>query len=343
VARLTFLGDVFLPERYVSCVGGLEQYVLNMEYPITRSQRGYPGKINLCVRENYLEDTFGGVPAGVCLANNHILDYGLDGLEDTLGVLRREGVPYFGAGHNHESCNNPAHVECSGFNVALLGYACKSTSPVLASDDRPGVLPIELDQINQAMQRARKAGAQRIVVCLHWGAEEVYLPKPADVRIARALIDAGADLIIGHHAHRIQPWEKYGRKALIYGLGNCIFPDLKVESHFSETTGLPTRVVAKRMTYWNRRSLCVVYDPQSNAARIRKLHFDGRVLRPASQEFPAGDSELKFGKAYETKFRRSFFLGKTRAAYMSFLHNPRLPSLRHIRTLTSVANTRDYK
>ncbi len=343
MANLTFLGDVFLPERYACRVEDLGQYVLNMEYPITGSVIGHPGKINLRVRKNHLQDTFGHAPAAVCLANNHILDYGLQGFEDTVRTLQHDGVPYFGAGYKGDNCNNPIVIDCDGVRVYLLGYVCASTSPVFATNDRPGVLPIDVEQIKSDMQDARTAGAQRVVISLHWGAEEVYLPKPSDIQIARALVDAGADLIIGHHAHRVQAWEKYHGKYIFYGLGNCIFPDLEADAHFNEETGLPARRVVIKMKFWNKRSIAVTYRPESNEVLLRKLYFDGKTLKASSRECSCGDNQIEFGADYAGEFRRSFVWGKTRSALFKFLREPKLPGMRHLKGLAAVANTTNYK
>lgn len=104
--RLTFLGDVFLPERYTCRVENLGQHVLDMEYPITHQVKGYPGKIQLKIRDNYLTETFGHPPAAVRLANNRILDYRKQGFEDTLRTPQRIGLNYFGAGYSGEKCNS---------------------------------------------------------------------------------------------------------------------------------------------------------------------------------------------------------------------------------------------
>jgi poly-gamma-glutamate synthesis protein (capsule biosynthesis protein) len=314
-----------------------------MEYPITQAVKGYPGKINLRVSENHLSETFGCPPIAVCLANNHIIDYGKKGFEDTLKTLEGDGVKYFGAGYSRDNCNNPLIVKCGNAKVALLGYVCESTSPVFATGDHPGVLPIDIDKINENMRRARSEGADRVVVSLHWGAEEIYLPKPADVQIARAVIDAGADLIIGHHAHRVQAWEKYKGRYIFYGLGNCLFPDLEAPSRFSEKTGLPTRLVVKKMKYWNKRSLAVAYTPEKNEVRFRKIYFDGKTLEAVSRERIGGDNELEIGVNYARKFRRSFVWGKTKFALVSFLSTPKLPGLRHLKGLVAIANTTQYK
>lgn len=252
---ITFFGDVFLPEPYKAQLPWLGQYVFNLESPITQSTVGHPGKINLKVKGNYSTETFGHPPIAVTLANNHILDYEQKGLDETLLSLKNDGIQYFGAGDVTDNCNNPAWITSEGCRIALLGYVYASTSPVFAQAGKPGVAPINAARIAQDIIAAKEQGAERVIVSVHWGAEQIDLPKPDDVLLAHAIIDAGADLLIGHHAHCVQPWELYKGKYIFYGLGNCIFPDIDVPGFYQGET--PTKRHSIHNKFWNKRSLAV--------------------------------------------------------------------------------------
>jgi poly-gamma-glutamate synthesis protein (capsule biosynthesis protein) len=337
MSTLTFLGDVFLPRAYAANLDGLGlagPFVFNLEYPITAAERGWPGKVNLKASVNHIESTFGRLPAAVCEANNHIMDYGVDGFRDTARELHRAGVLSFGAGTLEANAGNPAILR--SMNVALLGYACPSTSAVLASDEHPGAAPLDPDRIVRDIAVARTSGARRVIVSLHWGEEEVALPKPADVATARLIVDAGADLVIGHHAHCVQPFERYRGRYIFYGLGNCIMPDLDEPSYF-DPEGRPMRRFEKTQHWWNRRSLAVRYDVDASNASVCELWFDGRQLRRAGRRTSRSLPRIDAPDRYAASYRRAFSFGKLRTKVMTFVSNPRRPQVRHLRSIVAIA------
>ena len=334
---LTFLGDVFLPRAYAAnldAIGLTGPFVFNLEYPITSAARGWPGKVNLRSDANHIAATFGRLPAAVCEANNHVMDFGTAGLDDTHEELRRLGIPSFGAGTLEANAGNPVLLAES--NVALLGYACPSTSAVLASRDHPGAAPLDPDRIVRDIAVARTAGARRVIVSLHWGEEEVRLPKPSDVATARLIVDAGADLVIGHHAHCVQPHERHRGRYIFYGLGNCIMPDLDEPSYYDET-GRPTRRFSKTQHWWNRRSLAVRYDIHASSVTIQELSFDGRSLRRAGGRGTRHVLRVEPAERYAASYRRAFSFGKLRTKVMTYVSNPRRPRVRHLRSLVAIA------
>jgi poly-gamma-glutamate synthesis protein (capsule biosynthesis protein) len=332
--RLTFLGDVFLPRPFDVRAELDAPFVFNLEHPITSATLGWPGKVNLRAETNHIRATFGLAPAAVCLANNHIMDFGAVGLGDTLRELRQMGVPSFGAGSLHENAGNPALLHDG--QVAVLGYACPTTAAVLANAEHPGAAPLELSRIERDLTAARAAGARRVVVSLHWGEEEVFLPKPQDVLTARRLIDAGADLVIGHHAHRPQPFERYRGRYIFYGLGNCIMPDLAEPSYF-DASGRSTGLFVKPQHWWNRRSLAVDYDAEANAASVRELLFDGRLLRTVPSRARRYALSGADTPRYARRYRRAFTVGKLRTKVFTYVKNPRRPEARHLRSIVAIA------
>ncbi|HXW08849.1 MAG TPA: CapA family protein, partial [Vicinamibacterales bacterium] len=309
-------------------------YVFNLEYPITTRVRGWPGKVNLKATRSYIEQTFGRVPIAVCQANNHTMDYGEDGFTDTQRELRRLGVPGFGAGRLDANAGNPLFL--AEWGVALLGYACPSTSAVLAAPEQAGAGALELDRIARDIGAARASGARRVVVSLHWGEEEVPLPKPSDVATARAIVEAGADLVVGHHAHCVQSFEQYQGRHIFYGLGNCIMPDLDQPSYFDEA-GQPTRRFIKSQHWWNRRSLAVRYDVETSDVTIRELFFDGASLRAQDGRSRRYELRAQPPAQYAASYRRAFSIGKLRTKVMTYLSHPRRPQVRHLRSLVAIA------
>jgi poly-gamma-glutamate synthesis protein (capsule biosynthesis protein) len=188
---------------------------------------------------------------------------------------------------------------------------------------------------------AKEQGAARVVVSVHWGAEQIVLPKPGDVDMAHAIIDAGADLLIGHHTHCVQPWEIYKEKFIFYGLGNCIFPDIDVPSfyHFD----IPTKIYSVKNRFWNRRSLAVEYFPVDGSVKIRQLVFDGETLMCLAEINNIEELSFKAGAHYKDRFHRAFVMGKIKWAFFRYMANPKLPSLNHLRSMVNMASTKLYK
>src|SRR5690606_7761632 len=132
-------------------------------------------------------------------------------------------------------------------------YVCPSTHPVFATETTPGVAPIVVDRIAADIEVARERLADVVVVCLHWGAEQVGYPKPDDIHIAREIARLGVDLLVGHHAHCRQPLAKIGGMTACFGVGNAYFPDFSYEV-------APGVEAWGKQRYWNRRGAIVDLD-----------------------------------------------------------------------------------
>jgi poly-gamma-glutamate synthesis protein (capsule biosynthesis protein) len=282
-------------------------------------------------------ETFGRLPTAVCLANNHIMDFGVEGYRDTIATLRDEGVQFFGAGDLRDGCNNPALVRVGSHTIALLGYVCPTTFPVFATEERPGVAPIDIDRIAADVGSARARGASRVVVSLHWGVEEIELPPPADVETGRRIAEIpGVDLIIGHHAHCVLPWEEFRGVPIFYGLGNAIFPDLEVPAEYDDA-GTPTVVWRKRQQAWNKRSLAVTWDVETRRAAPTFLRFDRDTLCIADGDPARAMLHYPSASAYAARFKRSFMWGTIRNKAMRYISDPKFPEPRHIKSVIAIA------
>jgi hypothetical protein len=268
------------------------------------------------------QEIFGRNPAAVCLANNHIMDYGEEGLRCTLTNLKEHGIKFFGAGTLAENCHNPLILDIDSFQVALLGYVCPSTQAIFVTKNTPGVRPIEKSVINEDIQTAKKGGAQRIIVHLHWGTELVSLPKWEDILTAKDIIAMGADLIIGHHVHRIQPVQVWHGKPIYFGLGNCIFPFDKVPSYFQPEGGFNVVFVGQRT---RQKSLAVQYDLRTSSCRTFRLTFSNSTLYWQREKkgswHPSGEER------YAIQYRKAERMAVFRSLISSFWIRPRLPRI----------------
>jgi poly-gamma-glutamate synthesis protein (capsule biosynthesis protein) len=158
----------------------------------------------------------------VTLANNHGLDYGNEGLAETLDTLAALGVAYVGAGRSREEAHAPVLFDLNGVRIAVLGYAAarwNGSVDVPATDRLAWAEPAAVE----ADVRAVRDQADLVVVLLHAGTEYATEPSSDQVRVARAAIDAGADLVVGHHPHVTQTVERYGQGLIVYSLGNVLF------------------------------------------------------------------------------------------------------------------------
>jgi poly-gamma-glutamate synthesis protein (capsule biosynthesis protein) len=165
------------------------------------------------------------------LANNHIMDYEEQGLDDTLSVLDQAGIRHAGAGANAAEAAAPAIIDAHGpapCRVALLSYT-DNEPDFAATAGHPGsnYLEVSLDQaalarISGGIEQARKQGAELVVYSSHWGANFVERPSAQFRSFARHVIELGADIIHGHSAHICQGMEIHQGKPILYDTGNFI-------------------------------------------------------------------------------------------------------------------------
>ncbi len=160
------------------------------------------------------------------LANNHANDYGPDALTDTIDLLEAAGVTTIGAGRDADEAYQYRLLSTgNGVRVAFVGasmivpamFAAGATTPGIASAHSPARARV-LDTV-----RAAAADADAVVVAVHWGIERDTCPSNDQRLLARQLLDAGADAVIGHHPHVLQPVELVGRKLVAYSLGNFVW------------------------------------------------------------------------------------------------------------------------
>ncbi|MCA9921155.1 MAG: CapA family protein [Anaerolineales bacterium] len=165
----------------------------------------------------------------VSLANNHAMDFGPDALLQAITLLNNSGVTPIGAGANAAAAHAPTFAEINGLTLAFLSYVHVpveslgfDTETWTATAETPGLAWADPAQITADIT-AVSPQADLIIVLLHSGYEYVEAPSPPQIAAAHAAIDAGADLVIGHHAHVLQGVEFYKDGVIVYGLGNFAF------------------------------------------------------------------------------------------------------------------------
>jgi len=158
----------------------------------------------------------------VSLANNHSMDYGVDGLRDTVGALARAGIRHAGAGENLSSAREPAIVETNGVRVAVLAYSLTFPEEFWAGPDKPGSAFGHEHQV-RADVAAAKQRADIVLVSFHWGREGTVEPRDYQIKLGHAAIEAGAAAVMGHHPHLLQGIARYRDGVILYSLGNFVF------------------------------------------------------------------------------------------------------------------------
>ena len=238
VVRITFVGDVCFDgnpghavtngeDPFAAVAGVLKDTdlaVANLECSVpTAGERGtnrYSFKAPtecVAVLKRYF--------SAVSLANNHSGDWGKEGFASELDVLNQEKLPCFGGGRNLEQARRPLILTSHGRRIALLGYCDFGPRQYAAGPHTPGTAWLIEDNVLADIRAARtRYGADTVIPYMHWGSEHAPTPEDYQVKLARKMIDAGADAVIGAHPHVPQTVDWYRGKPIVYSLGNFVFP-----------------------------------------------------------------------------------------------------------------------
>lgn len=226
-------GDVLLGrgvERYIEANGadavvagiaralaGTDLALVNLEGPLSRCAAPAPKRYPLHAAPRRVELLRAAHVDVVSLANNHALDCGSEGLMESVRVLREAGIAAAGV---EEGGPQPLVVmERRGRRIGVLAYSAVDDGAWEPRGPRYAMLlPSSLDEI-----RAARTQVNVLVVAIHWGREERTEPIRGQHEWARRIAAAGADVVIGHHAHVLQPVAKVGDAVVFYGLGNLLF------------------------------------------------------------------------------------------------------------------------
>lgn len=160
----------------------------------------------------------------VTLANNHVMDYGVEGLTETIKMLDVAGIKHLGAGSNIEEALRPLVLYVEGKRIIVTNYGWDIEETVYATKKTAGCAPLQRELIVKRTNDIKiKYPDAKLINIFHWGFEYNTLPMPLDIDFAHKCIDSGCDLIIGHHPHVMQPKEKYKKGVIYYSLGNFYF------------------------------------------------------------------------------------------------------------------------
>jgi len=199
-------GDFAFPFRNVRHLfEASDLTIVNYEGTLTRSPSATDNTFSFAGAPENVQSLVLGHINAVALDNNHVFDHGRQGYTDTQNTLREAGILYSGNGVS-------ALVKIRGTTIGMLSY----------NTLRSGYSSIHKQMPND-IRELRDQGCVLVIVSYHWGYERDYTPHSRQIELGRATIDAGADLVLGHHGHVINPIELYNGKYICYSLANFSF------------------------------------------------------------------------------------------------------------------------
>ncbi len=202
--------------------------VINLETTLTHSDNIVPKVFNFKATPDKVETLIAGNIGLVNLANNHMLDFGPSGLDETIKTLQSANIAHAGAGNNIAQATLPAIVERNGIKIGVLGYT--DNEPTWqATETKPGINYLKVGDIAKVKRDIDqlKDKVDIVVVSYHWGPNMREKPNQKHIDFAHAMIDAGVDILHGHSAHIFQGIELYKTKVIMYDTGDLV-DDYKV-------------------------------------------------------------------------------------------------------------------
>lgn len=208
----------------------------------------------------------------VAMANNHILDYGADGLYKSIECCKNVGLDVVGVGKNLQEAEQTLYIEKKGKKLAIVN--CCEHEFSIATETSAGANPLNPIRQYYAIQEAKEK-ADYVLVIVHGGNEHYQLPSPRMQETYRFFVDAGADAIVNHHQHCYSGYEIYNGKPIFYGLGNFCFdwegtPSKKWTEGYLVELGFDVDITFKIYPYCQ-------YGDQASVVLIHENHFDNNI------------------------------------------------------------------
>ncbi len=229
--------------------------VLNLESTLSRAGAPRQGGDSFAAPPSVLPGLRAAGVDVLSLANNHTGDFGDQALRDTVARVRAAGITPVGAGGNHAQAWQPVLMTRSGVRFGFVAFNAIGETP-RPTDSSPGAASVrmpprtgplngdDLARLTRTVAQVRRA-ADVVVVLPHWGAQYTHQPHPAQRTVARAVLNAGADLVVGGHPHWVQDIDAIGNKLVAHSLGNLVF-----DMDFSRQT---QEGFLLELTFWGHR------------------------------------------------------------------------------------------
>ena len=226
-------------------LSGADLTLANLENPVVENAVYHPEEATFTGDPRLMPILEGAGIDGVTLGNNHVLDAGTAGLGETLGYLDRAGIERAGAGMDLAEAREPMIFDLGDTKIGVLSHlSIPGYEWAWATETTPGTAPLVEDVLREDIERLREE-VDLVVVMPHWGLEYLAEPEPGQVDLAHAAVDAGADLVVGGHAHWPKGIEMYEGAPIFYGVGNFL-----LDQSWSEETS--TGIFAEITLYKDR-------------------------------------------------------------------------------------------
>ncbi|WP_197321167.1 CapA family protein [Saccharomonospora sp. NB11] len=216
----------------------------HLEVPLARDGGTYSGYPQFIAPPELAEGLAVTGYDGCSTASNHTLDHGVDGVVSTLDALDDAGLRHTGSARDAEEAGTPLIYDVDGVSVGHVSYTFGFNGFELP-DDKPWLSnPLaDAEALVAEAEAAKQAGAEVVIASVHWGQEYVHEATPEQEALARRLAsEESIDLVLGHHAHVVQPIEKVGDTWVAYGLGNSV-------ARHAEPLGVSEEGIAARFTF----------------------------------------------------------------------------------------------
>ncbi len=225
-------GECFLHEKIESLFENVDLVIGNLECSVLSPDVTKNTPSNLYTSPKLLQCLKKHSNLHLCLANNHISDFGDDGVSSTLESLNKAGIPHFGAGVNCAAAMKPHTVR---IGETTAGLVCASDFPYSnATKNSAGSAQLNKRRLIRQVTELKNE-CEHVIVILHADNEFQNFPAPYRIRLSRQLVDAGADAVIQHHPHVVQGIEIYKGRTIAYSLGNWAFKIGNYQSPFKQT------------------------------------------------------------------------------------------------------------
>ena len=221
----------------------------------------------------------------VTMENNHVGDFGDDGVASTIAAMESAGVVWSNADHM-------GVYEAQGLKIAMLAY--QTLNQPISSEQLKDVVAADIATARET--------CDLVIVSFHWGDELDYAPKSNQIMLGRAAVDAGADLVLGHHSHRINPIECYNGKYIVYSLANCSFAgnnkpsdmftfifQTRIKMKDGQVTGNSFRIIPCRISSrkdYNDFAITPLTDQSNITTVINTLKSNSKKLDYAVTNYP---------------------------------------------------------
>lgn len=224
--KIAFLGDIMTGVHRVVLAPEISERLAhsdivigNLEGPVTDAP-ARPDKTGALHMNDNITILLKAIarPLLLVLANNHVMDHGMQGLKDTVAFLDRLSVPHAGAGSNLQSALEPAFMTVGDYRVCLVAF-CHDEGP-MAGPHQPGPAPLPDEALLRKLLHGLKRKCDILIVSYHGGEEFITTPWRHRRELFRLIVDCGADIVYGQHAHVLQGFETIGASPVLYGVGN---------------------------------------------------------------------------------------------------------------------------